>query len=279
MPIVRSILVLLSLARMALAVEQDHATKMAASQALFDQTVSTILKEHCLRCHGGEKTKSGLDLVTRESLMKGGDQGVAVVPGKPMESLLFLTAAHLEEEFMPPSSNKSNAVNLNPSELALLRLWIEQGGEGASSQDPDKTKVEAKRIKTTPSILKVKSLTFRKIGDSNTFIKFIGSAGSELNKVKIPDKRGLLSRMNLAGSGNSAMNMLLASVADPGGVAKTAGMSLGVGAAVTIPAIIGLRKLFKKKPNIKPNIKPNRIKGPRNPNTVSYTHLTLPTKA
>ena len=71
MPIVRSILVLLSLARMALAVEQDHATKMAASQALFDQTVSTILKEHCLRCHGGEKTKSGLDLVTRESLMKG----------------------------------------------------------------------------------------------------------------------------------------------------------------------------------------------------------------
>ena len=141
-----------------------------------------------------------------------------------------------------------------------------KGGEGASSQDPDKTKVEAKRIKTTPSILKVKTLTFRKIGDSNTFIKFIGSAGSELNKVKIPDKRGLLSRMNLAGSGNSAMNMLLASVADPEGATKTAGMSLGIGAAITIPGLIGLRQLFKKKPNIKPNIKPNRIKGPRNPN-------------
>ena len=141
-----------------------------------------------------------------------------------------------------------------------------KGGEGASSQDPDKTKVEAKRIKTTPSILKVKTLTFRKIGDSNTFIKFIGSAGSELNKVKIPDKRGLLSRMNLAGSGNSAMNMLLASVADPEGATKTAGMSLGIGAAITIPGLIGLRQLFKKKTNIKPNIKPNRIKGPRNPN-------------
>ena len=141
-----------------------------------------------------------------------------------------------------------------------------KGGEGASSQDPDKTKVEAKRIKTTPSILKVKTLTFRKIGDSNTFIKFIGSAGSELNKVKIPDKRGLLSRMNLAGSGNSAMNMLLASVADPEGATKTAGMSLGIGTALAVPGILGLRQLFKKKPNIKPNIKPNRIKGPRNPN-------------
>ena len=141
-----------------------------------------------------------------------------------------------------------------------------KGGEGASSQDPDKTKVEAKRIKTTPSILKVKTLTFRKIGDSNTFIKFIGSAGSELNKVKIPDKRGLLSRMNLAGSGNSAMNMLLATMVDPGGVAKTAGLSLGIGTALAVPGILGLRQLFKKKPNIKPNIKPNRIKGPRNPN-------------
>lgn len=120
MPIVRSILVLLSLARMALAVEQDHATKMAASQALFDQTVSTILKEHCLRCHGGEKTKSGLDLVTRESLMKGGDQGVAVVPGKPMESLLFLAVAHLEKEIaMPPKKPK-----LPAAAIAAIEEWI-----------------------------------------------------------------------------------------------------------------------------------------------------------
>ena len=148
-----------------------------------------------------------------------------------------------------------------------------KGGEGASSQDPDKTKVEAKRIKTTPSILKVKTLTFRKIGDSNTFIKFIGAAGSELNKVKIPDKRGLLSRMNLAGSGNSAMNMLLATMVDPGGVAKTAGLSLGIGTALAVPGILGLRQLFKKKPNIKPNIKPNRIKGPKIKNTIKKPNI------
>ena len=162
------------------------------------------------------------------------------------------------------------------SKAAAARSFIRpkgKGGGGASPQDPDKVKVEAKRIKTTPSILKVKSLTFRKIGDSNTFIKFIGSAGSELNKVKIPDKRGLLSRMNLAGSGNSAMNMLLASIADPGGVAKTAGMSLGIGAAITIPGILGLRQLFKKKPNIKPNIKPNKIKGPKIKNTIKKPKL------
>ena len=162
------------------------------------------------------------------------------------------------------------------SKAAAARSFIRpkgKGGGGASPQDPDKVKVEAKRIKTTPSILKVKSLTFRKIGDSNTFIKFIGSAGSELNKVKIPDKRGLLSRMNLAGSGNSAMNMLLASIADPGGVAKTAGLSLGVGTVIGIPGVLALRQLFKKKPNIKPNIKSNRIKGSKIKNTIKKPNL------
>ena len=163
------------------------------------------------------------------------------------------------------------------SKAAAARSFIRpkgKGGGGASPQDPDKVKVEAKRIKTTPSILKVKSLTFRKIGDSNTFIKFIGSAGSELNKVKIPDKRGLLSRMNLAGSGNSAMNMLLASIADPGGVAKTAGLSLGVGTVIGIPGVLALRQLFKKKPNIKTNIKTNKIKGPKIKNTIKKPKLT-----
>ena len=165
------------------------------------------------------------------------------------------------------------------TKAAAARSFIRpkgKGGGGASPQDPDKVKVEAKRIKTTPSILKVKSLTFRKIGDSNTFIKFIGSAGSELNKVKIPDKRGLLSRMNLAGSGNSAMNLLLATMVDPGGVAKTTGKifgGLGVGAAIGIPGLLALRKLFKKKPNIKPNIKPNKIKGPKIKNTIKKPKL------
>ena len=120
MPITRTILVLLFLAHIAQAVEQDHAAKMVASQALFNKTVSATLKEHCLQCHGGEKTKSGLNLVTREDLMKGGDQGVAVVPGKPMESLLYLAVAHLEKEIaMPPKKPK-----LSASTIADIEEWI-----------------------------------------------------------------------------------------------------------------------------------------------------------
>jgi hypothetical protein len=61
-----------------------------------------ILETHCVKCHGGEKTKSGLDLTTREALLRGGESGAAFAPGEPAESsLLYRMIAHLEEPGMP----------------------------------------------------------------------------------------------------------------------------------------------------------------------------------
>ena len=99
----------------------------------FAKEVVPFLRKNCFACHNEQKARGDLNLESPEEMLIGGDSGPALVPGKPMESLLFTTAAHLEEEFMPPNNNKSNASNLNPAELALLRLWIEQGGEGNSS--------------------------------------------------------------------------------------------------------------------------------------------------
>ncbi len=117
------ILLLLALAHVATAVDQDHAARMAASQELFRTTVSSILKEHCVRCHGGEKTKSGLDLVTREAVLRGGDQGVAIVPGKPGDSLLYLAVSHLEKDLaMPPKKPR-----LPEGTIAAIEKWITLG--------------------------------------------------------------------------------------------------------------------------------------------------------
>ena len=131
------ILLLLAVAPAATAVEQDHAARMAASQELFRTTVSSILKEHCVRCHGGEKTKSGLDLVTREAVLKGGDQGVAIVPGKPGDSLLYLAVSHLEKDLaMPPKKPR-----LPEGTIAAIEKWITLG---AAYDQPllERTKVE-----------------------------------------------------------------------------------------------------------------------------------------
>jgi|GEM_PF-5847991 len=71
------------------------------------------------------------------ALIKQGAGGDPVlVPGKPEDSLLFLTAAHIDEP-MPPEGNKAKARNLTPIELALLKRWIEEGAQGEVTDAAD----------------------------------------------------------------------------------------------------------------------------------------------
>jgi WD40 repeat protein len=96
----------------------------------FEDEILPFLKQNCLACHNETKAKADLILETPQSILKGGESGPAVVPGKPDESLLMKAASHREKPFMPPAENKVNASDLNPQQLALLKLWIEQGASG-----------------------------------------------------------------------------------------------------------------------------------------------------
>lgn len=96
----------------------------------FEKEILPILKNSCLACHNQTKAKASLILETPQHILKGGDSGPAVVPGKSAESLLLKVAAHLDEPNMPPKDNKVNAAELKAEELALLKLWIDQGAKG-----------------------------------------------------------------------------------------------------------------------------------------------------
>lgn len=96
----------------------------------FATEVYPFLKANCLACHNESKPKAGLSLESPQDMLKGGDSGPAIVAGKGAESFLFTTAAHLEDPAMPPANNKSKAENLKPDQLALLKLWIDQGAKG-----------------------------------------------------------------------------------------------------------------------------------------------------
>src|SRR5437867_693650 len=97
----------------------------------FEKEILPILKNNCLACHNQTKAKAGLNLETPQSMLKGGDSGPAVSPGRSAESLIFKAAAHLDPDLvMPPKDNKANASELKPEELALLKLWIDQGAKG-----------------------------------------------------------------------------------------------------------------------------------------------------
>ncbi len=97
----------------------------------FEKEILPALKNNCLACHNTTKAKGGLNLETPQLMLKGGDTGPAVAPGKSAESLVLMAAEHLYPELiMPPKDNKANASDLTPEQLALLRLWIDQGAKG-----------------------------------------------------------------------------------------------------------------------------------------------------
>ena len=58
--------------------------------AFFESRIRPVLVEHCYKCHSGraKSPKGGLRVDSREALLRGGENGPAVVPGKPDDSLL-----------------------------------------------------------------------------------------------------------------------------------------------------------------------------------------------
>jgi len=94
----------------------------------FDKDVKPLLTAHCVKCHGGEKTRAGLDIRSKPGLLEGGEGGAAVIPGSPEKSLLWIQIA---ADKMPPGKDK-----LTSAQKALLREWIEQGAKGGTGPAP-----------------------------------------------------------------------------------------------------------------------------------------------
>jgi hypothetical protein len=84
--------------------------------------VRQLLETRCLSCHGGKATRNGLDLTTRERLLRGGKSGPAVVPGKARESRLFRRITHVDKPGMPFRRER-----LAKAHVALLEAWIDAG--------------------------------------------------------------------------------------------------------------------------------------------------------
>src|SRR3954451_1973115 len=77
----------------------------ASTDTFFESKVRPLLVRDCYGCHGPNvKTAFGnLRLSSRENILKGGDSGPAVVPGKPDDSLLIRAVGYAETLRMPPT--------------------------------------------------------------------------------------------------------------------------------------------------------------------------------
>jgi cytochrome c553 len=94
----------------------------AAFALLAAQDAPAVLEASCVRCHDAAKKKGGLDLSTREALLRGGDSGPAVAPGKAEASLLVKVVAHQAEPHMP-----HRAPRLGAEAAGAIAAWIDAG--------------------------------------------------------------------------------------------------------------------------------------------------------
>lgn len=108
------------------------AKQIAAASTSQQDVFVNVFFTHCLDCHGKWKQEAGLDLRTRESLLKGGTNGPAMVPGDPRESLVY---QRLLADEMPPKENifgdQQYVTRVPVSDIEALRTWIEAGAPGA----------------------------------------------------------------------------------------------------------------------------------------------------
>jgi uncharacterized membrane protein len=99
-----------------------------ANPAFYGLHVAPILNRSCFPCHRPEKHKSGFRLDSYEQLMRGGDNGPAVLPGNPGKSDLLrrvkLPAA--DDDYMPSDGERP----LTAEEIQTLERWIGAGAKG-----------------------------------------------------------------------------------------------------------------------------------------------------
>src|SRR5206468_8560763 len=101
----------------------------SAQEPAIRESAVNLLVGKCAVCHGAAQT-SGLDVRQRETLLKGGSRGPAIVPGKAEESLIYRAASHQGELKMPPGSSAS----LPAEDLQLLKQWINEGAGWPAGQ-------------------------------------------------------------------------------------------------------------------------------------------------
>ena len=90
--------------------------------AFFETRIRPVLMGTCFTCHGGDKTASGLRVDALRHLTHEGEYGVAIVPGKPEESMLLNAIRYAGRDLkMPPKERLPDRV------ISDFEKWIADG--------------------------------------------------------------------------------------------------------------------------------------------------------
>lgn len=107
----------------------------SAGPADLAQAGVQFLETYCVRCHGVDFNTPGLDMTIRETML-GSDSPEKppfLVPGKKEESRIYLHAAGLRQDKMPPEDEEPQP---SEEEIELFGQWIDEGAAFPESGRP-----------------------------------------------------------------------------------------------------------------------------------------------
>ena len=95
------------------------------SANLYADLVQPVLQQKCYSCHGKNKQKGELRLDKESLIMKGGEDGVILVPGDPQKSDLVkrLELPRNHDDHMPPKEKPQ----LTEQDIRLIHWWVQTG--------------------------------------------------------------------------------------------------------------------------------------------------------
>ena len=96
----------------------------------FEANVRPLLAKHCYGCHTQTKM-GGLQLDSREAVLKGGASGPAVEPRAPERSLLIRAVLYEDERLKMPPTGK-----LADEEIEALVRWVDDGAVWPAEDGP-----------------------------------------------------------------------------------------------------------------------------------------------
>ena len=94
----------------------------------YKKDIKPLIEKSCLNCHGPKKRPKGkFRIDTRELALKGGYEGVAIIPGKSEKSPLTYYMNYQVIDFEMPPEGKKDYPKLTREQIGLMRAWIDQG--------------------------------------------------------------------------------------------------------------------------------------------------------
>src|SRR5438552_4147148 len=116
------------------AVDEAKLPTSASVKVDFERDIKPMFESTCWRCHGPERPKSHFRLDNRESALKGGDNGIDILPGNSAKSPLIHYVARLVPDMEMPPPGKGEP--LTPQQVGLFRAWIDQGAAWGPTNPP-----------------------------------------------------------------------------------------------------------------------------------------------